>query len=75
VEDLFAEPFLDERRRHFARTEPRNARLAAVASRDAIDLRIDDVAGYLYSDAFLGLTDVGEFCFHFSILYRSNGGG
>ena len=53
VENLLAETLLDERRRDLALPEARNAGLPAVAARDAIDLRIDDVARNFDGDAFL----------------------
>ena len=56
VENLLAEPLLDEGRRHLALAESGNARLPAVAARDAIDLRIDDVAGNFDGDALLGFS-------------------
>ena len=65
MKDLLAEAFLDEGRRNLSLAETRNASLAAVAARDALDLRIDNVARDLDGDALLGLTEIGEFGFHY----------
>ena len=65
VENLLAEPLLDERRRNLALTESGNARLPAVAARHAVDLGVDDVAGNFDGDALLGLAEIGEFGFHY----------
>ena len=63
VEDLIAEPLLDDRRRHLARPEAGDRDLL-VALRDAIDLGVDDGAVDLDRDGLLGLADVGEFGLH-----------
>ena len=64
VEDLVAEPLLDDRRRHLAGTEAGDARLLGVALGDAIDLGVDDVARDLDREVLLRLADVGEFGLH-----------
>ena len=68
VKDLFAEAFLDERRRHLSLSEAGNARLPAVAPCHAIDLSVDDVARNFDGDALLRFGEIGEFGFHYWII-------
>ena len=63
VEDLFAEPLLDDRRGNLARPEPWDLDLLK-ALRNAIDLCVDNGAVDLDGDRLLGFADVGELCLH-----------
>ncbi len=63
VEDLLAEPLLDDRRGHLARPEPGDLDLL-IALGDAIDLCVDNGAVDLDGDGLLGFADVGEFGLH-----------
>ena len=64
VEDLLLEALLDDARRRLARAEARDARLARVVARDAIDLGVDDVARDFDAQVLARLVDVDEFGFH-----------
>src|SRR5688572_2926773 len=70
VENLLAESLLDEGGRNFALSESWDTRLPAVTAGDAIDFGVDDVARNFDGNAFLCFGEIGEFGFHFLILYR-----
>jgi hypothetical protein len=64
VVDLIAEALLDDRCRRLARTETGQPRLPRVILRNALDLRIDDVARDLDGQRLLGVGNVLELCLH-----------
>ena len=70
VQDLILEALLDDAGRRFAWTESRNARLARIVARDAVDLRVDHVAGDFDAQVLAGFVDVDEVGFHRAAVTR-----
>ena len=73
VENLVLVALADNPGGHLARTEARDARLARVVARDALDLGIDQVARDFNRQALAGFVDVDEFGFHAAIFWEVRG--